>query len=183
MSSMMIPRRRLVAMTAAAVAAMLVSACPSSSQSGSGGNSDGTASGSPVKIMVTGVLATPSANYAESANGAQALRQRSTRLAPLTATLYRSSPATTTSTPPTPYPAQGPENLTSATLLKQLRATSGIKRAQPDPRRSGLVQARPARQIPPHPQLRRPALPVGQRPRRPAHQPVRPSHRLANRGT
>jgi ABC-type branched-subunit amino acid transport system substrate-binding protein len=69
---MMIPRRRLVAMTAAAVAAMLVSACASSSQSGSGGNSDGTASGSPVKIMVTGVLATPSANYAESANGAQA---------------------------------------------------------------------------------------------------------------
>ena len=38
---------------------MLVSACASSSQSGSGGNSDGTASGSPVKIMVTGVLATP----------------------------------------------------------------------------------------------------------------------------
>jgi hypothetical protein len=45
---------------------MLVSACASSSQSGSGGNSDGTASGSPVKIMVTGVLATPSANYARS---------------------------------------------------------------------------------------------------------------------
>ena len=69
---MMMGRGRLAAMTAAAVAAMLVSACASRSPSGSGGNGDGTASGSPVKIMVTGVLATPAANYAESANGAQA---------------------------------------------------------------------------------------------------------------
>jgi branched-chain amino acid transport system substrate-binding protein len=76
MSNLVKGRRRLSAIAAAAVVAMLVSACASSSQSGSGGDSGdsggGTASGSTVKLMVTGVLATPSANYAESANGAQA---------------------------------------------------------------------------------------------------------------
>jgi ABC-type branched-subunit amino acid transport system substrate-binding protein len=59
-------------MAAAAVAAALVTACASSSQSGSSGDSDGTASGSPVKIMATGILSTPAANFAESVNGAEA---------------------------------------------------------------------------------------------------------------
>jgi ABC-type branched-subunit amino acid transport system substrate-binding protein len=80
MTSQVTGHRRLAAMAAAAVAATtLVAACSSSSQggtsssqAGASANSDVAASGSPVKIMATGILATPAANFVESVNGAEA---------------------------------------------------------------------------------------------------------------
>jgi ABC-type branched-subunit amino acid transport system substrate-binding protein len=87
MPSQVMRHRRLAAMAAAAVAATtLVAACASGSQGGAssaqvgasgsqGGasaDSDAAASGSPVKVMATGILATPAANFAESVNGAEA---------------------------------------------------------------------------------------------------------------
>ena len=58
---------------AAIAAALITSACSSSTtQSSSGGVSAVAATGSPIKLMATGILNTPAANFVESVNGADA---------------------------------------------------------------------------------------------------------------
>src|ERR1700689_387658 len=62
--------RRCAALTVIALAATLVaSACASTSK---GSTSVDAAAGSPVKLMATGILNTPAANFTESVNGAEA---------------------------------------------------------------------------------------------------------------
>jgi branched-chain amino acid transport system substrate-binding protein len=64
-------RRRHAALAAAAIAVTLVTAGCASASGDSNGTTDGS-TGSPVKLMASGILATPAANFAESVNGAQA---------------------------------------------------------------------------------------------------------------
>lgn len=66
--------RARCAVAAVIAAALITSACSSSASttSNSGGTNAVAAAGSPIKLMATGILNTPAANFVESVNGAEA---------------------------------------------------------------------------------------------------------------